>query len=375
MVGLLLVLASGAGWLALRSRRLADPAKVASTIAPSPAAKTGDVSAEAFHFLILAKAGQVTAGDIAKQRALLLNGSRESRATLERALRSADPFERLIAFRLLLELDGWSPQLSALALQDSFVLFRVEAADWLYLAGRFQEWDEFLSNAAKNAAADYASLKPAVQHLSWRGLPAGAEMLGAGNGIDRYFREILRRSDSAASLAEGDLLSTAVPAEEQQALLRLLHVANRPDYEALLQNLLARSNEDTPVRYEAIWLIGQAFPTPASRELLTRHLSTIPADPLQSRVERSLASINEQIARGGDRLTWLEAQLAVASKSGSRADYGAALIGLLDEAMRRSRVTDKALLQDAKRVLPAPGDDYAARLRLADIDFLISRNR
>ena len=374
-VGLLAVLASVVLWLASRLRRPVEFGKPVVRDVTLLSAKAIDTAAESFHALVTARAGQITGAEIAKQRQLLVNRSPASRATLEGMLRSADPFERLLAFRLLMESDGWSRQLSERALQDSFVLLRVEAADWLYLAGHFQEWDVFLSASAGNAATDYAALKLAIQHGNWNGLPAGLEMLGVGRGIDRYFREILRRSDTAGSLVEKDLLSAEIPAVEKQALLRLMHAANRSDYEMLLRKMLVQSNEDTPVRYEAAWLLGQAFASPATREFLSQHLAENANDPLRSRVEQALTSINEQQALGRDRLTMLEARLAAASKSGSRAEFGSALVGLIDEALRSSRVFDKALLQEAKRALPDPGIDYIARQRSADIDFLIFRSK
>jgi hypothetical protein len=375
VIGLLFVLASGVGWFALRDRRTAEPKKISQEMVPLSPVKANDPSAEAFHMLVSARAGQITAGDVAKQRALLLNRSVGSRGTLERALRSSDPFERLLAFRLLLDLDGWSPQLSADAFQDSFVLLRVEAADWLYLARRFDDWDAFLSASAKNGAPDYTALKPAVRNLRWRGLPAGAELLGIGHGIDRYYRELLRRSDAAASVAENDLSTATSSPLEQQPLVRLLHEANRSDYESFLRKLLTRTAEDTPARFEAIWLLGQGFATAANRDLLVQHLAANAGDPLRFRVEQALASVNEQLSLGSDRLTEFEARLAVAQQSGPPAAIGAALVAVLDESLRVSRVTDKTLLEAARQVLPAQPLDYAARRRLADIDFLIQRSK
>jgi hypothetical protein len=223
VVGLLLVLASGAGWFALRFLRRAEPAPRALAQPPPQAARNPGASAAAFRSLISAQAGQVTAGDIAKLRALLLNRSSESRAALEHGLRSREPFERLVAFRLLLDPEGWSPSLSAAALQDSFVLVRVEAADGLYLSARFPEWDGFLSIAAKNPSTEYEALKPAMRNLRWREIPAGVELLGIGPGIDRFLRELLHRSDAAAFRAEGDLFGAGIAPLDQQPLVRSLH--------------------------------------------------------------------------------------------------------------------------------------------------------
>lgn len=376
VIGVLLVLAISGIWFAPRFKRPFEPAPVASAKPPaSDTVSSGTAAAEAFQFIVSAKAGHVTAGDIAKQRDRLLDRSPESRSTLERGFRSQDPFERLLAFRLLLELDGWTPQSSDRALQDSFVLLRVEAADWLYLAGRYQAWSEFLSVAAQNGATDYAALKPALRHLRWSGIPTGAELLGIGHGIDRYYREILRRSDIAASAAERDLSDVPSSPFEQQPLVRLLHEANRSDYEQFLRTLLVRTAEDTPARFETIWLLGQGFATTANRDLLLQHLATNASDPLRFRAEQTLASINGQISLGSDRLTWLEARLAVALNSGAPAELGAALVAVLDEALRVSRVSDRALLQAVRQILPPQTLDYAARRRLADIDFLIERSQ
>jgi hypothetical protein len=373
IVGALLLFVTCVGWFARRSKQDGERALPTATKPFTALGKTDDLTARALNLIAAAKAGQVTPREIVTQLEVLRNGGGDSRALLGRTLRSGNDYERLLAFRLLLEINGWSSELSAHALGDSFALLRVEAADWLYLAGRFREWNSFLSLAAKTATADSLALRSSVQHSNWPDLPAGLEMLGVGKGIDRYFTEVLRRSDPAALQLADDLFSAAVSPEEQQAKLRLLHAANRADYEALLRKLLLRSSEDTPVRYEAIWLLGQVFASPANREILAQHLAANATDPSRSRVEQVLASVSEQLASGGDRITWLESRLSAATKSGSRADYGPALVGYLVEALRTLRVSDKALLAEAKRVLPSTGLDYVARRRLADIDYLLSR--
>ncbi|MFO1447928.1 MAG: hypothetical protein U1F61_07200 [Opitutaceae bacterium] len=327
-----------------------------------------------FNTLTEAKAGRVTAGEIAKLRDSLLDGTPESRAALEVALVSANPYDRLVAFRLSLELDGWQTRLRDYALNDPFVLLRVEAADWLYLTERFADWDTFHSLAVGKAGTDFDALRPAIRTFQWRELPYGADIVGVGRGIDRYLREGVRRSDTVAEAVETELLA----GNEQQdfaSSLRVLHEANRPDYEAFLRRLVERRGEDSPLRYAAIWMLAQGFPRSATRDFLVQHSANYPGDPLSARVEQALASVTEQLNRGGDRLAWAEAQLNVAMQSGNRSEMGPSLVSVVDEGLRSSGVADRQLLRDASRVMLTQALDYPARRRLADIKFLTRTSR
>ncbi len=373
-MGILLATASVVGWQAIRIRRSDTLPKTSAPEEKAAKQQGGDIVAPAIQWLLFARGGQFTGIDVERRRTQVLSASPAARVSLETILRSGEPLERLLAFSFLLELDGWSPRLNERALADSFVLIRVRAADWLYLSRRFKEWDAFLAAAANNATTDYSKLMPAVQHLIWPALPAALESLGVGNGIDRYFQELIRRSDDAAAVAIRDLTAGAITERDQLGLLGLLHDSNRPDYVAVLRTMLAHAAEDTPARYEAIWLLGQTAPTAAGRDVLMQHLAANPADPLRSRVEQTLGAVNEQLALGRDRRAWLEAELAVSLKAKSP-EFGPAVITGLHEAIRRSWGLDREILQDVRRALPPAGNDYAARRRLADLDFLISRNQ
>jgi len=365
----LVLLLVGAGWIVLQVRRVPGPANPSEGRTRPRATALDLASVGAFNALIEAKAGRVTAGEIANLRDALLDGKPEARAALEVALVSANPFERLLAFRVSLELHGWQTRWRDYALNDPFVLLRVEAADWLYLTGRFADWDTFLSLAAGKAGTDFDALRPAIRTFRWRELPYGADVVGVGRGIDRYLREAVRRSDSVAATVETELLAANVH-QDFESTLRVLHEANRPDYEAFLRRVVERRGEDSPIRYAAIWMLAQGFPHSATRDFLVEHRASYPGDPLSARIDQALASVSEQLNRGGDRLAWAEAQLSVAMQSGNRGDMGASLVAVVDEGLRSSGAADRQLLQDASRVLLTQALDYPARRRLADVKYL-----
>jgi hypothetical protein len=371
---LLALLLVGAGWMVLRVARVRGPASPAEgettlRLPPPTRAAVGK-----FNTLIEAEAGRVTAGEIAKLRDSLLDGTPESRAALEIALVSANPYDRLVAFRLSLELNGWQPRWREYALNDPFVLLRVEAADWLYLTERFTDWDAFLSLAVGKAGTDFDALRPAIRTFRWRELPYGADVVGVGRGIDRYLREGVRRSDAVAATVEKELLAVTGQ-QEFGSSLRVLHEANRPDYEAFLRRLVERSGDDSPIRYAAIWMLAQGFPRATTRDYFAQHRASYPGDPLSARVEQALASVTEQLNRGGDRLAWAEAQLNVAMQSGNRGEMGASLVAVVEEGLRSSGVADRQLLHDASRTMLTQALDYPARRRLADIKFLTVTSR
>lgn len=371
VITVLLALASGGSWLALRDQNQKTPMQ--STTAAGailPVSQKSDTSDAAFLVLVSAPAGRVTPNDVERTRARLLDGSDESRHTLELELASPDSIRRLVAFRLLLERDGWSLNLSNQGAADPSAMLRAEASDWLYVTSRFQERTEFLARISPMSVADYQELKPAIQHLRWAGLPAGADILGIGRGIDRYLIELFRASDTAFKLVTADLLSSELSPPSQSSLLRLLHVANRPSYESFLKSV-ATGTDDTPLRYEAIWLLGTGFPTVSNRELFAAHMLANSNDPLLPRLRQAVASIDAELTVGRTRLDIFEGRLAAALNSGARGNVEQTLSNFLDEAVRQQKVADKSNLTTAKMAVASPGSDYGSRRRIADIEFLL----
>jgi hypothetical protein len=165
---------------------------------------------------------------------------RNARAVVQERLQSPDEIERAIAMRILLDRDGWSASLGNKVANDRCPLLRSDVATWLYLHGKFAEWDLFLTDTTSHAQSDYEQLKPRLAQFSkWREVSAGASLLGIGQGLDRYITELLRRNREVAEAASRDVLNgeSAV----RMAALQWLASANRPDFEAGLRQLVERA--------------------------------------------------------------------------------------------------------------------------------------
>ena len=378
IVFIFLVIGGVGGWLTWRNLSGGPPSAPEAAFSTPVERVKGVVPSDAdraFHTLLTAPAGQITGGSVRSLKSRLADRSHESAATLERGLSSTSPVERLLAFRLLLETEGWSPRLREYALRDPFVLIRVEASDWLYLSSRFREREEFFTALSANGENAYQALVPSLQHRRWSGLPASVEMLDIGRGIDRFLIDLFRASENAANAAAADLTSATLPFYQQAPLLELLHASNRADHPLLLRALLNHAAEDNPARYTAIWLLGQDFATSENRQLLSAHLGFYPNDPLRPRVQQAMASIDQELALVQTRFALFEPRLAGSLAAENLDAWGPPFLALLNEALRQQRTPEKAILEKAKQVLvTAPAKDYRARQRLADIEFLLSKS-
>ncbi|MBI2927682.1 MAG: hypothetical protein HYY24_18455 [Verrucomicrobia bacterium] len=286
--------------------------------------------------------------------------------------------ERILGIYLALEIGGMSDELATFVLLDPSPHVKAEAADWLYLHSQFDAWKRLVSVEAASLTRDkahelFAKLAPGANTLE---PPAVLALLHLGDGLPGLATELLKRSGAAVDEARAALIKPGKPFAEP--LFDALHRANPANFDAILADIIRGTEDDAPVRWKAIWTLGETSMAAESAEFLKGFVSAKPGDPLTHKMTEAAGKIEARSQSGLAPISRLEAELVREFLgNGKQDDRTLSLVGYYVEWARRERPehVNPAILHRASELLTSrPLQDQSLRRRLADIGYLLWRS-
>lgn len=361
----------------------AAPAAVSSPPPAAPAttlplsAPPAASAAERVRWLLTVPAGQVSALDVAHALAALQAGGDAARAEARALCAAATLAERLLGFRLRLELEGTSQELLDESARDAEPLVLAEVLHGAYRAGLFDVWSGYLDRYARSLGVESraALLGLVASDPPQPELPAALVLLNVGRGGPRLLRAVLERSAAMAGDAAARLAADDAPETQRKALLDLLADA-RPREAAAAALALLDSPAPRPLRLQAARALGRLDPEPAGFKPLHERAEKEEDRELAQALLRSADQQRASAAAGGE-LAALEALLRGArAKSTLPPDQlDAWLVQYVERSARSPRRPDPGLASAARALLSRQKDDDFARAELvADANYLVWRS-
>jgi len=297
---------------------------------------------------------------------------------IEKLTASTNATERLLGFFLLLEIQGSSESILTRVADDGSPFVKAEIADWLYFKNRFPEWDSFLnkviaslSTSTIEALFELLDSKPVRMEL-----PAAMTILGLGRGLPYLTVEILRRSPDAVANARRQLQAPGVPLVRKENLLSLLHAANPMEYMRILEEIISASEDDSPLRWRAVWQYGQKGSGDTSVGFLSLLVDQHPQDRLAEELRDALTAVNNRTTNAMTPVSKLELRLQADTRLHryEQDSASAKLVSYYVEMAKRehSFSPDLELLRSIQRTYATNAtSDYLFRRMRADIDYLV----
>lgn len=301
-----------------------------------------------------------------------------TQAELDALLLSTSEVDRVLAAFLILEVIGPSPEFLDRTASDPSPYVPAEAAAWLYSAGRFEEWNDYLNGSLAVMTAD--QLTAVMAKLDSRPVrlevPAAMSLLGIGRRLEDYVTEIMRRSSVGVSVAQGQLASSTVPEIQKENLLKLLHDANPSEYNRILREIIAASQDDRPLRWQAVWNFGQTAADVDSLTFVSSWTQQHATDLLHDKLQEASVSIAARVAETASASEALEQRLMAATATATTPEHQrfALFSHYVRDCIRNGREGNASLLSPFRAELTnRPVTDAPLRRLIADIDYVLWR--
>jgi len=358
-----------------RERSEAFAALRTNTISPGPtnAPPAGSTLIEQ---LLTLQAGQVSASEVAAILGQLKQQPTGLRAELNALVASTNEVDRVLASFLTLEVFGPSPEFLLRAAGDPSPHVMAEAAGWLYQNGRYPEWNEFLERTFAVMTADqFEAVMPRLDSRPIRlEVPAAMSLLGIGRGLEDYTIEMLRRNSIAVTVAKGQLLAATTPEIRKENLLKLLDAANPPEYTEVLRQIIATSQDDRPLRWQAVWNLGQTAVDAQALSFVSEWIQQHSADVLHDKLQEAATIIAARMNSTISASEALEQRLNAVTASTTTPDHErfALFAHYVRDCIRTQRNGDPTLLSPFRTELASrPATDAPLRRLIADIDYVL----
>lgn len=331
--------------------------------------------------LLVSRPGYVSVLQASDMVAKLKTDAVNALPEMETLSKSTNVVERLLGLYMLLEINGPSEGVLNRASADVSAYVQSEAAAWLYLNGRFNEWDAFLrENCSSKSRDDLEAIFALLDTTPIRlDLPAAVSLLGLGRGLPDYVIEVFRRNAESIAFARQQLDDARIPMMQKENVLALLHQANPPDYTGILQSIIASSDDDHPLRWQAVWNYSQTASDVESRDFLSIWLDQHPRDRLRDKLEESSVAISERISAPELPVANLERRLkaAMSSKVAPDDDARSLFSHYIVQSMRETdHMAARDLLESWKaEYSDRTSYDRSFKQMLANIDYLIWRTQ
>ncbi|HNX52237.1 MAG TPA: hypothetical protein PKI68_00675, partial [Pontiellaceae bacterium] len=166
---------------------------------------------------------------------------------------------RLLGVFLTLEVFGPTNSVLEIAVHDPEPVIPAEVGQWLYLNNRFDQWDSFLNNYATNQQpSQMESLLGLCDRVPVSvEVPAGMSILTIGRGLPLLLQEMSRRSDLVAQEISCRILDPSVADNNRLSLFNVMQEARPAGFAAILTNLVSQSTQYSPLRFKAVWSLGE----------------------------------------------------------------------------------------------------------------------
>jgi len=359
---------------------VANPALARAADQTNQAASAARNAPEIVGELLRSQAGQVTGHQAWEALEQIKNQGTNALPAIRRLLAATNVAERLLGLVLALEIEGPSDALLSSALTDSSPFLAAQAAEWLFLNGRFPEWDRLMKEAVRvwGGAKIEQTFLLLDSKLPRPEMPAALSLLQLGRSLPRFLSELVSRDPAAPAAVGSGLMNGSASLARQEALVSILAEARPAGYAETLRLVIARGDAPESVRLGAMIGLCEGAPDAATARYLADFAATHPQDAIAARATQMAEGIERQTTSREAPLAVIEEgfrQSLMATNAVADRAPGA-ILALYIESLRRDRfaVPDRALLEAGRQLLSAlPHRDYAMRQRLADIDYLLWR--
>jgi hypothetical protein len=273
--------------------------------------------------------------------------------------------ERVLGVYLKLALDGYSNETLSYAVGEDSPYVRAEIAEWLYRQGEFDQLQEYLSAISLRATdADLARLLESAQkNPTYLDVTPVMSRLGLGEGIDRYFQELLQHNQALRALSLAATLNPANDAQQRMALLGALRFGRGEDWEEVLLALLDEDNAPFLIQNFAVRELSASLPADDHRIERARaaFLASLPdwftPEPISTQEDlRAARKAFEAVIDG----SIIANQAIDASLWQTAVQYANILRGMPDEDFQSQEIAER-LGHVLTRRVPLPHEESARR--------------
>jgi len=304
----------------------------------------------------------------------------QAKGIIDTLASSTNVNERLLGVFLALEVFGPTNSVLEIAAHDPEPVIPAEVGQWLYLNNRFDQWDSFLNNYATNQQpSQMESLLGLCDRVPVvADVPTGMSILTIGRGLPLLLQEMARRSDSMALEMSHRILDPSVADNNRLSLLNVMQDARPAGFAAILTNLISQSTQYSPLRFKAVWNLGEICGDEQTLMFLKLQASNT-EDGLSVKITEAAAKAEKRMRAGNAQFRLLERDAEKILMTGdlSQKDTATALLRLyVETAIRESGVSpNPKLLLAAKEEFEGKKPlTFQQRQRLADIDYLLWRS-